>query len=171
MACNEWYSLAFRFGDRALVLRGGEETNVRELPHGHFDSLHRSVTAVRYVHVHGDVLAVVVQLLVQRRLQMKLVRRHDELFAHLDGRLFALLRRRVHDLSYRQPHRASTTHTIRWFIIVNWFANRLPTLRRSMSRDLLWDKQRDLDNSFFFSFFTRDDKIYVCRNLTSFSKL
>lgn len=108
-ARTERYSLALSLGHRALVLRRGEEANVRELPHRHLDLFHRPVAVVRYVHVHGYVLAVMVQLLVQRRLQVKLVRRHHEFFAHLDGRLLALLRRRVHDLPYREPHRVSAT--------------------------------------------------------------
>lgn len=109
---TERYSLALGLGHRALVLRRREEANVRELPHRHLDLFHRPVAVVRYVHVHSNVLPVMVQLLVQRRLQVKLVRRHDEFFAHLDGRLLALLRRRVHDLPYREPHRVSATRVI-----------------------------------------------------------
>ena len=54
--------LALNFGHCALVLRGGEEADVGELPHRHLDLLDRLVGVVLDVHVHGDLLAVVVKL-------------------------------------------------------------------------------------------------------------
>ncbi len=54
--------LALNFGHCALVLRGGEEADVGELPHRHLDLLDRLVGVVLDVHVHGDLLAVVIKL-------------------------------------------------------------------------------------------------------------
>lgn len=98
------YSLAFGLGDGALILRGGKQADVRKLPNRHFYLFHSPVAIVRYVHVYSYVLAVMIELLVERGFQVQFVRGHHEFLADLHRGLFALFRWRVHDLPDRQPH-------------------------------------------------------------------
>lgn len=102
----EKYSLALGLGDGALILRRGEQADVRKLPNRHFYLFHSPVAIVRYVHVHSYVLAVMIKLLVEGGLQVQFVRGHHKLFADLHRRLLALFRWRIHDLPDRQPHAA-----------------------------------------------------------------
>lgn len=79
---------------------------------GDFYFLDAFVRVVLYMNVDGDRLAVVIELFVQRSLQVQLVRAHHELLAHLDRRLFALLARSVHDFPYGETNRVPVNVTI-----------------------------------------------------------
>lgn len=70
-----------------------------------FDFFYAFIWVVLYVNIDSNRLSVVVELFIERSLQMKFVWAHHELFADLHWRLLALLAWCVHDLPNRQPHR------------------------------------------------------------------
>jgi hypothetical protein len=80
---------------RRPVLAVLEEHHVDPLLHHHLQLLHHFVAVVPDADVRRDLLPVVVQLLVQRHLQLQFPGAQHEVLPHHRARLAALFRRRV----------------------------------------------------------------------------
>ncbi|KAE8749622.1 hypothetical protein FOCC_FOCC003609 [Frankliniella occidentalis] len=105
------HSLCLHRGDGGAVLPVLEEHHVDPLLYHGLDLLHHLVAVVADADVDGDLLAVVVQLLVQGHLQLQLAGAHHEVLAHDGARLAALLGRRVLHLPDAHGHAAPGEQT------------------------------------------------------------